>query len=110
MNPLRKVVGGEETGVSVGYDFRRTAHAVVTLRYRDVEIECEVYRAGDLFSVHTVCPKCGNAQWIDGRNKKINYDEARGLFVETFTCSWELDERALCGLRLAYEGRIAREA
>lgn len=81
------------------------------------EIECEIYEADGILSIHTVCPKCRHAQWIDGRNKKIEYDKEKGtLRVEPFQCPWEMgaDRRefgfGLCRLKLVYEGKIAKDA
>lgn len=116
-------------GVSVNHDLKGLAKAQVTLQYKGryvpmnmeldyLEIECEVYDADGILSVHAVCPKCRHAQWIDGRNKKIEYSASRGLFIEPFTCPWEMggeDDHSefgfgLCQLRLAYDGKIVKEA
>lgn len=81
------------------------------------EIECEVYKVDGILSVHTVCPKCRHALWIDGRNKNIEYDDNKGtLRVEPFECSWEIGEDrrrfgfGLCRMKLLYEGKIAKDA
>ena len=115
-------------GVIAEHDLRGLAIAKVQLIYQGAfrpppglkafEVECEIYEVNGILSVHTVCPKCRNAQWIDGRNKKVEYDKERGLFIEAFTCPWELggeDDRrefgfGLCQLRLAYDGKIIKDA
>lgn len=81
------------------------------------EIECEVYEANGILSVHTVCPKCRHALWIDGRNKKIEYDKKKGILrIEPFECTWEMGEDrrefgfGLCRLKMVYEGKTARDA
>jgi hypothetical protein len=125
MQDLRQVSGNESQGIQVTHDLRKTAHAVVTMIYSGrlvppnlgyLEIECEVYKAGDILSVHTVCPKCRHSIWIDGRNKKVEYELGRGLFVEPFTCTWEMSQDrqefgfGLCQFAMVYEGKVAREA
>lgn len=115
-------------GVAAHHDLRGLAVGSVRLRYRgqfvpsgmsEMEIECEVYEADGIQSVHSVCPKCRRAQWIDGRNKDVSFDATAGtLRVEPFTCSWEMggaDDRhrfgfGLCRARLAYDRRTARDA
>lgn len=109
-------------------DLKEGALAVVQLRYRGrqvtpppgcqyVEIECEVYRGPDgALLVHSVCPRCRHSIQIDGKNKRVEYDPEKGLFVEAFGCPWELTEEEvksgawLCRLRLEYAGREARDA
>ena len=114
------------TGLSINHDLKGCAAGQVVLMYKGrfcppnlshVEIECEVYEADGIFSVHAVCPKCRHALWIDGRNKKVEYDKRDGkLFVEPFMCPWEMTtERqsfgiGLCQLRLAFDGKVVKEA
>jgi hypothetical protein len=81
------------------------------------EIECEIYRSPEgIYSVHSVCPKCHHGIWIDGANKSVEFDPEKGLFVASFGCTWEMDAEhqafglSLCGLRLEYAGREARDA
>jgi len=118
------ISGDPDQGIAVTHHLDKMVHASVTMVYTGqhaapfpkMEITCEVYKAGDVLSVHTVCPKCRHAQWIDGRNKQIEYDPDKGLFIESFGCPWEMDETrkefgmSLCGLRLTYAGRVVREA
>jgi len=118
-----------KNGVTVEHDLRGLAIGQAHLIYRGsvppppgmdhFEIECEVYEADGVLSVHTVCPKCRHGSWINGKNKKIEYDKRTGkLFVERFECGWEMggedDHRdfgfGLCKLVLAYEGKVARDA
>ena len=99
------------------------------------EVECEVYKTKedghDVLSVHTICPKCGNALLIDGRNRKVWLEggrlvpfgdgfklEGARLFTERFTCSWELGGEAdhhqfgfgLCKASFEYAGTEVRDA
>lgn len=113
-------------GIVANHDLKSSAIGQVQLQYqgkatppsmRSVEIECEVYEADGVLSVHTVCPKCRHSSWIDGHNKKIEFDQQRReLRVESFKCNWEMSEDrrrfgfGLCGLELVYDGKIARDA
>ena len=120
------LAGDHDHGVSITHDLTESAFGKVTLRGPDrfappgcsyPEITCEVYKAGDLLSVHTICPKCGNGGWIDGRNKQISFDRDTGrLEIEKFKCPWEMSaERqhfgvGMCNLVLAYDGKVAKDA
>lgn len=115
-------------GVTVNHDMRGAAIGQLHLRYAGnhvspppgmshLQIECEIYEVDGIFSVHTVCPKCGNGQWIDGKNKRVEYDaRAKTLHVEPFKCSWEMSADrqefgvGMCNLRLAYDGKVAKDA
>ena len=116
----------QNQGVTVEHDLTGLAIAKVTLEYRGrfvppgmscVEIECEVYSVDGLLTVHTACPKCRHSSMIDGRNKKIELQGDK-LFVEAFECPWEMggdDDHhefgiGLCKLKLAYDGKIAKDA
>jgi hypothetical protein len=119
MNDMTHIAGDVDHGIEITHDLTQSAKAKVKLRYQELVITCEIYEVGGELSVHTLCPRCHNALWISGRNKKIDYDPERGLFVEPFTCAWELpdDERSgrefglgLCNLRMVYDGKVAREA
>ena len=113
-------------GVTVNHDLRGLAIGQARLIYRGkqvppppgtdhFEIECEVYETDGILSVHTVCPKCRHSQWIDGRNKKIEWRGGE-LYVEPFTCPWEMGEDrvefgfGLCNMRVAYDGKVAKDA
>lgn len=113
-------------GVTALHDLQGTAIGKATLEYRGkalppelskFEIECEVYLVDGIYSVHTVCPKCRHVLWIDGRKKDVEYDKATGkLYVAPFRCTWEMGEErrqygfGMCRLRLAYDGKIAKDA
>lgn len=122
---LVHISGDARRGVSVGYDLSRTALGKVVLDYRgpyaqpftSKRIECEVYETGGVLAVHTMCPKCGKSQWISQQNKAIDYDRERGLLrIEPFRCTWEMGSDrqefgfGMCGLRVAYDGRVVRDA
>lgn len=115
-------------GITAEHDFRGAAIGQVYLIYQGrqvspppgmshYEIEAEVYRVDGILSVHTVCPKCRHSQWIDGRNKTIEYDAKKGtLHVEPFKCPWEMSEErkefgfGLCNFTVAYDGKIVKDA
>lgn len=117
-------------GVIAEHDMRGAAIGQLWLTYKSKvlspppgmdhhAIECEVYEVDGILSVHTACPKCRHASWIDGRNKKVEYNkQTNSLYVERFECPWEMggdDDHhdfgfGLCKLTLAYEGKIARDA
>jgi hypothetical protein len=115
-------------GVTVNHDMKGLAVGKVLLEYRGrfvplgmekIEIECEVYEVGGVFSIHTACPKCRHVQWIDGRNKRVEYDVRKStIYVEPFKCPWEMggaDDRhkfglGLCQLLLVYDGKSAKDA
>ena len=116
----------QNQGVTVEHNLKGLAIAQVTLEYRGrfvppdiklVEIECEVYEVDGVLSVHTACPKCRHAQWINGMEKKVELQDGK-LFVEAFECPWEVGGKddhqhfglGLCRLRLAYDGKIAKDA
>lgn len=116
-----------KNGVTVNHDLKKLAVGQAQLVYRGkvappqgtdhIEIECEIYEIDGILSVHSVCPKCRHSQWIDGRNKSVEYDKTKkALFVEPFTCPWEMTEDhqdfgfSLCRLRLAYDGNKAKDA
>ena len=117
------------------FDARKDATAQLRLAYKGkqvsppagmdhFEIECEVYVAPDQseIMVHSACPKCRHAIKITSDNKEISFDPKRGLFIEPFTCSWEMgdamaagDRRidfglGLCGMRVAYDGFVIKDA
>ena len=80
-------------------------------------IECEVYREGDEIMIHTICVRCHKCQRVKITNKKFWTDKQRGLFSEPFTCPWELEgDRpmefglGLCGARVAYDGKVIKDA
>lgn len=116
----------QNRGVTVEHALTNLAIAKITLEYRGrfvpptmskVEIECEVYKVDGVLSVHTACPKCRHSLMIDGRNKNIELQGDK-LFIEPFECTWEMggndDHHAygfgLCQLKLAYDGKVAKDA
>lgn len=122
-------VNPNNKGVTVNHDLTGAAFAKVTMIYKGryvptnmglkhLEVEVEVYKAGDIFSAHICCPKCRHTSWIDGRNKRVDYDKQRGLFIEAFTCPWEMGGEndhtefgiGLCQLTTEYAGKMVREA
>jgi hypothetical protein len=117
---------GTGHGHAIDYDMTSGAHAKVRLTYTgryahpfaELVIVCEIYKAPDgMLSVHSICPKCHKGVMVKGDQKRIDYDPDRGLFVEPFGCTWELEgDRAmqfglgLCKFRCAYDGRVVKEA
>jgi hypothetical protein len=119
----------QNKGVTVEHDLKGAAFAQVTMIYKGryvpanlnlkhLEVEVEIYKAENILSAHIVCPKCRHGSWIDGRNKKVEYDKSRGLFIEAFTCPWEMGDEndhtefgiGLCQFKCEYAGKIIREA
>jgi hypothetical protein len=121
------------TGIAIAKVTLEYRGRFVPPNMQKVEIECEVYEAGGLLMVHTACPKCRHALRIDGRNKAIelrggkraeslNQTQAKligaELYVEPFECPWEMGGKddhqhfgfGLCRLRLAYDGKVAKDA
>ena len=98
------------------------ATCVLTYRGRhclepERRIECEVYQLPTGIAVHTLCPRCLSAQWIDSERKGIRFEaESGALWVEAFECTWELqNERrqfgfGLCRCRVEYAGHEIRDA
>lgn len=91
--------------------------------YTHKEVHCEVYAADDVLMVHTLCVRCGKPQRITSDRKKISWDKERGLFIEPFECTWELDDvggvgqdrrvnfgLSLCNTRVAYDGKTVKDA
>ena len=99
------------------------------------ELECEVYKVKenghDVLSVHSICPKCGNAILIDSRNRKVWLEggrlvpfandwklEGAKLFTERFECPWEMGGESdrhefgigLCRAAFEYTGTEVRDA
>lgn len=121
---------GMNKGVTINHDLRGLAIGKVQMFYKGKQVmpppgmdkfmvECEVYQVDDHLLVHTVCPKCRHAQNIDSRNKQMDFDRERMMLkIEPFTCPWEMggeDEHrgfgvGLCQMRVAYDGRVIRDA
>ena len=120
-------------GLTRTIDARKSAQQV-TLTYdgkqmtmpsdiKEMAVEVEVYdKPGGGYLVHSACPKCRHAIKIDSDNKEIALDPKRGLFVEPFTCPWEMgdamaagDRRiefglGMCNMRVAYDGFKIKDA
>jgi len=119
------LAGDMRSGLSVTHDFTKTALGTVELTYTGrfahplpkKLVRCEIYEQGGRLAVHTICPRCARAQWIDGGAKRIEFDASRNLlFIEPFTCTWELEDHrqgfgvGLCRTRVAYDGREVKDA
>jgi hypothetical protein len=123
------LAGDEKRGITVSHELTKTALMTFSLEYTGRHampfprklIEGEVYTVpGGGLMVHTICPRCNNALRITSDNKDISIDKDRGaIWVEPFECSWELGERdgermdfglGLCKTRLAYDGKVAKDA
>lgn len=119
------IAGDRESGLAITHHLDQMAAGQVTLIYTgahampwpQLEVTCEVYEQDGVIMVHALCPKCHHAIRIDGSKKAIEYDKARGLLKsEPFECTWEMDDwrrefgASLCGLRMAFDGKVLREA
>lgn len=85
--------------------------------FPEKRLTCEIYAAEDgSLMVSTICVRCGHGLSITSQRKKIEWEPERGLFIEPFECTWELDgERRIAGLslcraRVAYDGKTVRDA
>lgn len=115
-------LGGDQGVVSNFAGSKATAQ--FTLEYKGrwrgemaaKQITCELYATPEGCMVTTSCVRCHNAQTIQSENKKISYEPGRGLFIESFTCTWELegDRRIhygnVCSARVAYDGKVIKDA
>ena len=124
------IAGDEKHGMEITHDLTKTALMTFNLKYRgrysvwaegeEKTIEGEVYSQGGQLMVHTICPRCQKSLRITSDRKNISIDVAKGLiWVEPFQCTWELGERenermefglSLCNTRLAYDGKVAKDA
>lgn len=84
---------------------------------RRLEVTCEIYITAEGMMVSTCCVRCGQVQTIKSENKQMSYEKGRGLFIEPFECTWELDgdrriENGLgmCKARVAYDGKVIKDA
>jgi len=80
-------------------------------------VACEVYVQGESIMVTSCCVRCNQVIKIDSANKKVHWDRDRGLFIEAFTCPWELegDRRiefglGMCSARVEYAGKTIRDS
>lgn len=80
----------------------RTAFARPTIYYKGVavppsldglELTVEVYKVGPYMSVHLICPRCGHMNNVAAPRKRVEYSEEKGLYVERFRCTWELNNQ-----------------
>jgi hypothetical protein len=110
------------SGVQSTMNFTRTALGHPKIRYKDVIMEADVYKAGDLLTVFCYCPRCRHNLSIRSDNKQIAYDpETNVLSIEPFQCPWEITEDllpgqirkfgfSLCRLRIAIDNNLAKDA
>lgn len=122
------IAGDKDHGISVTHDLKKTAIMNFDLQYTgrysmpfpEKRIIGEVYSQGGELMIHTICPRCENALRITSDRKQISIDKTKGMiWVEPFQCTWELGERenermdfgmSLCNTRLAYDGKVAKDA
>lgn len=121
------LAGDEDQGFSSTIDLRANAVGQAILVYHgryahphaEKEVRCEIYQAGGELDVHTICVRCGEAQWVKGAQKKIEYDKEKNLlFIERFGCLGELEKDGAkrefgmnrCNTWVAYDGRVIRDA
>ena len=120
------LAGDQKTGLTSMRDLTDSAYAKFDMYYEGKyahpfpmkKVSCELYKAGDHLTVVTLCPRCRKAQRITSDNKEISFDlERKQLFIERFTCPWELDGEAgrmefqmsLCNAKLVYAGNQIRD-
>ena len=90
---LTHIAGDEDTGFSADHRLTKSAEAQPQIRYKgkvgDFVLTVEVYRAGDALSVNFYCPKCRHSLWMRTPNKWLEWDPEKGLYSESFQCTWE---------------------
>lgn len=100
-------------GPGIASDTRLTknafAHPMIRYsgRYGEFVLTGDLYHmplpgGGSEMMLHIVCPVCStpekpHALMINARNKKIEYDNTRGVSVEAFGCTWELPTAGKAG-------------
>lgn len=119
---LYHVAGDMDTGVTTDVSLTKSAFAKPQIRYSgrfgEFVLTCELYKMGNELSLHLICPRCRNALWIKSSKKQMHWDSDKGLSIEPFECTWELegDSRrmefglGLCRWRAAIDKNIAKDA
>jgi len=132
---LTHVHGSEEKGISSDTRLTKNAFAHPMIRYSgrfgEYVLEGDLYQmplaAGKSeLMLHIICPVCStpetpHALRVTSSMKKMEYDNTRGVSVETFGCTWELPAAGstpgalqfgmgLCKWRVAIENNRAYDA
>jgi len=87
--------GSVVKGASTTTDIKKAALAQIYFRFEDKLVTCELYKAGDEFLLHMICPRCygggqGFASQVSSRRKAFGWN-GHHLDVEAFRCTWEAD-------------------
>lgn len=124
---LVHVAGDMDSGIEATTDLTGMAHAKSSFRYEGrfgkYVLDCEIYGQPGTLMVHFICPKCHKALSIKQPNKSVDFDKDKGLFTESFECTWEIgrgtDNTAadriafglgLCQFKGVFEGWRLRDA
>jgi len=132
---LVRTQGSMEKGIASTTRLTQNAFAHPMIRYSgrygEFVLEGDLYQmpvsAGKSeLMLHIICPVCStpekpHALRIVSSRKKMEYDNTRGISVETFGCTWELPEAGntpgalkfgmgLCKWRVAIENNRAHDA
>lgn len=96
---LYHVAGDADTGIAADTHLTKSAWKQPQIRYSgkygDFVMTCEIYKIGNELSMHLICPKCRHALMIKNTQKQMDWDDDKGLTVEPFRCTWELDDRRI---------------
>lgn len=114
------VAGDADQGIANNISLTDSAFAKPQIRYKgrygDYIMSCELYKMGNEISLNFICPKCHHSGWIKSSKKQMLWDPNKGLSVEPFECTWELDERriefgiGLCRFKAAIDNNRAKDA
>lgn len=97
---------GNLPGLAAEWHLDRSAAAHPQIRFRDRISTADLYVMGDELMLHFYCPRCGNANRITSKQKRIGWygRPSDGLCIETFSCTWPG-----CGLRMRVDNGVGKE-
>ncbi len=123
---LVHIAGDMDRGISSTVDLTTGAIGHPKVTYRDFVLELDVYAMpGEPMKVHLICPRCQHHCTVSGDRKRIEYDRSAGdpalggrIDIETFQCTWELDDKVTvgsalfntCRWQVAIDKNVARDA
>ena len=117
---LYHVAGDADHGIASDVSLSNSAWAKPQIRYSgrygEFVLGCELYNLNGEMALHLICPKCRHSLWIKSSKKQMDFDKNKGLSVEPFMCTWELEERriefgiGLCNWKAVINENRARDA
>ena len=90
---LYTIKGDMDRGVTMSTNVTRAAAAHPNILYGDRLLITDLYLTDGEAMLNVYCPRCLNSLQISSKRKAIEWDPDFGLFVEPFTCPWELGDR-----------------